>query len=270
MNTKNRTDRGWGTLLLSGLILLTLPGSALARDIDYLNSEVDVHVTPGEPTQIKFPGKISGGFRKRLSTLSLDRKDSDLIIFASDAINQNGEAIIVRLDDGRSYSLRVKRSNPDSPRDSTVTIHDERGGALVDADEEEAAYQDRPFPQAKATQVAGLMREMVLNAEFGKGSIPGYRVSDRFKGEPILNDGTLTATVNRIFIGPNLWGYELDVANQLDQGQRLNPATFRIDGTRAISMSNWELAARPMNAEQQVAGKHKTKVYVVTRAKKAN
>src|SRR5438046_2066199 len=67
--------------------------AALARDVDYKNGEVSVYVNPSEPTQIQFPGTISGGFKRKLSTLSLDRKDSDLIIFASEGISETGEAI---------------------------------------------------------------------------------------------------------------------------------------------------------------------------------
>ncbi|MFN4895359.1 MAG: hypothetical protein ACK5HO_06205, partial [Pseudomonadota bacterium] len=62
-------------------------------------------------------------------------------------------------------------------------------------------------------------------------------------------------------------GYVLDASNLLDQSQKLNPATFRIDGTRAISASNWELAARPMTIEHQVSGRDQAKVYIVTRAR---
>jgi hypothetical protein len=111
------------------------------------------------------------------------------------------------------------------------------------------------------------MREMALVAEFGKGQIPGYQVSEKFKGQTVVSDGALLAKIDRIFIGANLWGYVLDTTNLLDQSQKLNPATFRIDGTRAISASNWELSARPLNVEQQVAGKHNAKVYIVTRAR---
>jgi hypothetical protein len=70
-----------------------------------------------------------------------------------------------------------------------------------------------------------------------------------------------------MFIGPNLWGYVLDTTNLLDQSQKLNPATFRIDGTRAVSASAWELAARPLNVEEQISNKHNAKVYIVTRSR---
>jgi hypothetical protein len=111
------------------------------------------------------------------------------------------------------------------------------------------------------------MREMILVSEFGKGKISGYQVSEKFKGETVISDGAVLAKIDKIFTGPNLWGYVLDATNLLDQTQRINPATFRIDGTRAVSISNGELSPRPLNVEEQVAGKHNTKVYVVTRAR---
>jgi hypothetical protein len=255
--------------MIVGAAVLLLPGVSLARDVDYKSQEVQIRVTPNEPTQIQFPGEIAGGFRRRDSSLSLDRKNSDLVIFSNEGISKRGEAIIVRLKDGRSYSLRVFRADEDNPRDTIVSIRDERGSLIADASEEELpAYKERQFRYAKPTQVSGLMREMVLAMEFGKDKIPGYKTSDRFRGEPVMNDGTMKAEIEKIFIGPNLWGYVISTSNLLDQGQRLNPASFRLDGTRAISADSWELAPRPMNIEQQIAGKHNARVYVITRAKK--
>ena len=82
-----------------------------------------------------------------------------------------------------------------------------------------------------------------------------------------MSDGSVLAKIDKIFVGPNLWGYVLDTTNLLDQSQKLNAATFRIDGTRAISSSSWELTARPLNVEEQISGKHNAKVYIVTRSR---
>lgn len=252
--------------LATGLTLVA-PALSYARDVDYEKGEVVVRVTPGEPTQIQFPGTIDGGFMKKASTLSLQPKDNDLVVFAKESINEAGEAIIVRLKDGRSYAVRVARAAADKPRDDVVNINDARG-SILGADEEEPPYKERRFDYAPPSQVSGFMRELVLAAEFGKASIAGYRMSDAYRGQQVLNDGTLNATIDRIYIGPTLWGYVLDAANTLEQTQKLNPAAFRVDGTRAVSAKNWELAPVPMNIEQQLSGKHKTKVYIITKARK--
>lgn len=253
--------------LLAFLILISWVDQGFARDIEYKDGEVSVYVAPGEPTQVQFPGTISGGFKRKQSSLSLDRKEGDLIIFASETLADNGEAIIVRLMDGRSYSMRVLRASQENPRDPTLKVKDDRGSLVAAADEEDPGYKERKYQVAPSSTVAGLMREMVLVAEFGKQSVAGYRISDRYSGQPVLNDGTILATVDKIFIGPNYWGYVVNAQNTLDTNQRINPATFRLDGTRAISINNWELAARPMNIEQQIAAKDKTKIYIITRAK---
>ena len=260
------------TVLLSMSLVLGLAVTARlawARDVEYSNSEVNVNVSPGEPTQIQFPGKIAGGFKKKSSAVSIERKDDTLIVFAGDNMPSSGEAILVRLEDGRSYSMRIMRASAASPRDPTVSIKDERGSIIAGSEEEEPAYREKNFEYAPPNQVSGLMREMILAMELGKKAIAGYRVSDQYSGEVVLDDGTIRAKVDKIFIGPNLWGYVLSAENMLDQSQKLNPASFRLDGTRAISFTNWELAARPLNVEQQISGKDKTKVYIVTRARKA-
>lgn len=257
----------YGITLGMMTVLLTAVAPAYARDVEYKGGEVNVYVNPSEPTQIQFPGEISGGFKRKLSALSLDRKDSDLVVFASEGITDSGEAIIVRLKDGRSYSVRVRRSNAANPRDALVRVEDDRTGILSE-EEEDPAYKEKKFEYAPPSQVSGLMREMMLASEFGKLNITGYRVSDRYKGEIVLNDGTVNATIDRIFIGPTLWGYVIDAQNLMEQSQKINPATFRLDGTRAVSASNWELAPKPLNIEQQVSGKDRTKIYIVTRARK--
>lgn len=257
---------GW-LMVLALLVALTMnfPTNSVARDLEYKDGEVDILVLPSEPTQIRFPGEIVGGFKKSLSSLSLEKRDADLIVFGNEGITEQGESIIVRLKDGRSYALRIKRAANPEERDDVVRLEDNSIG-LADEDEDELEpWQTKQFRKAPKSSVAGLMREMVLVTEFGKKSITGYRVSDRYQGETLLNDGTMLATVEHIFIGPRLWGYVINTENLLDQSQKINPATFRIDGTRAVSASNWELAPRPLNIEQQITRKDKTKVYVVTR-----
>jgi hypothetical protein len=259
------------TLLTCSLIFGVSISSAFARDIEYKGSEAEVFInTGGEPTQVRFPGKVVGGYKSKISTVTVERKESDIILFAQESLSDVGDAIIVRLEDGRSYSLRVKPANEMNPRDTLVKVEDGRGVFQDYAEEDaegEAAYKEKDFAYAPSSTVSGLMREMVLVAEFGKKGISGYRVSDRYKGEPILNDGAISAVIDRIFIGPNLWGYVVDASNLLDQGQKINPASFRIDGTRAIMAEKWELSPKPLNIEQQIARGDKSKIYIVTRAK---
>ena len=250
---------------MTSIAILFVASNSFAKDIEYQGTEVSIYVTPGEPTQVTFPGDIQGGFKKNVSALHLDRKDSDLIVFANEGIDDRGEAIIVRLKDGRSYSVRIKVAEGGNKRDDVIQILDERKKYT---DEEELKdYEERNYGYAPPTTVSGLMRDMILVAEFGKPSIAGYKVSERYKGETVLSDGTLVAKIDQIFLGSKFWGYVIETSNLLDQTQRLNPASFRIDGTRAISASRWELTGRPLNIEQQLAGKDKTKVYVITKAR---
>ncbi len=259
--------RFYSRVTILALALLLNVGTAQAREIDYDNDEIDIYVTPGEPTQVQFPGVISGGFKRKVSSLSLERKGEDLIVFAGDALTKDpGEAIIVRLQDDRTFSVRIRQSDESNLRDGIVRIRDRRTPFLAAADDD-PPHRERRFDYAPPSTVAGLMREMILVSEFGKQSIAGYRASDRYRGEAVINDGTMVATIDRIFIGPNLWGYVVDAKNLIDQTQKINPATFRLDGTRAISAQRWELSPRPLNIEQQVADRHNSKIYIVTRAR---
>ena len=243
---------------------------AYARDLNYTGTEQTIYVTPGEPTQIVFPSKIEGGFKRKNSSLALERKDNFLVVFAQPEIPYEGEALLVQLDDKHSYALRISPADDDHPRDEQAKVIEDREetGGGEEEDVPPSNYsQPRGF--APPTVASGLVREMMLVAEFGKQrGIPGYRRSNKFSGETILNDGTVEAKIDEIFMGPDLWGYVVNVENLLDTNHKLNPASFRLDGTRAVGAERWELAARPVTAEQKVAGQHHAKVYIVTKAQK--
>jgi hypothetical protein len=255
-------------LVVALVTTLLSTGVAFARDIDYGDEEVKIFVTPGEPTSIQFPGPVAGGYRKKVSALSVEPRDRDLIVFAGEQLPENGEAIIVRLKDGRSYSVRIARAAADGKRDDFIKIKDTRQSVIDDSEEDEPAYKEKNFEYAPPSRISGLMREMVLVAEFGKAKIPGYRKTTDYRGQALLDDGTLRATIDQVFIGHNLWGYVIDAENKLGTAQKINPAAFRIDGARAVSARYWELAPIPMTIEHQVSGKHRTKVYIVARARR--
>ncbi len=237
---------------------------AYARDLRYTGNEETVYVRPGEPTQVSFPENILGGFKRKNSSISLDKKDNYLIVFSQPELPPEGEAIIVHLDDKRSYALRIKPASNLNSRDEAVTILDDR---RPESSDEEETITRAPTGFAPASVVSGLMRELVLVAEFGKKrGIPGYQRSNRYAGEVIMHDGAVEVKIDEIFMGSNLWGYVATVTNLLDTTQRLNPASFRLDGTHAVSASRWELAPRPMTAEQEIANAHIAKIYIITRS----
>ena len=256
------------SLILATAALLVLPSSAFCRDIEYKGGEVSVYIRPGEPTQVQFPEDIQSGYKRKQSALSIDRKGRDLVVFAADTLVDEGEAIIVRLKNGSSYSLRILKADDHNARDSLVNIAND-SSLVLSSEEEGPSFGGPVSAKASAQTVSGLLREMVLVAEFGKGDIKGYRVSNQYRGETVLNDGTVVAKIDKIFMGPKYWGYVMDAANKLGTSQKLNPATFRLDGTRAISAERWELSPTPLNIEEQIAGDHKTKVYVITKARRS-
>lgn len=224
-------------ILFLCLISFLISSVSFAREIEYLESEVTVYVTPGEPTQIQFVDDIKGGVKPSGSAINVERKGKDLVVFAKEELRTSGEAIIVTLKNDRSYSLRIKPVDAYNPRDDMVQIIDKSFSPIPD-DSEVPAYKRDQYPNAPTNSVSGLMREMALFSEFGKSKIPGYRVNEQHKGEVILDDGTMLAVIDKIFIGSDLWGYVINTQNMLDSTQQINPATFRVDGTRAVNVTS--------------------------------
>lgn len=273
MKTLFENSRKAVVIALSVLVCAELnfaPSDAFARDVNYLGKEESVYVTPGEPTQVAFPGKILGGYKRKQSRLSLERQDNYLVLFGRPELPAEGEAIIVILDDHRSYALRVRPSSDANNRDELVTVKDDRELDYEITNTTPATPSEQPVGYAPSSTVSGLMREMILTAEFGRQKgIPGYRRSNKYSGETILQDGALKATIEEMFLGADLWGYVVTVENMVDSNQRINPAVFRLDGTKAIVAQRWELAPRPITAEQQVSNQHTTRLYIITRSKRS-
>lgn len=260
INTEKRTRNIY--LAFAAMLVFAIP--SYAREIVYTGNEEPIYIRPGEPTQIKFPSNIAGGYRRSRTALRLQRRDNFLVIFAQPELSPDGEGIIVHLEDKRSFALRMVPSSEDQERDAMVNVQDVRDEDYETKEDE--TYADDNY--APPTVVSGLMRNMILVAEFGKQKgISGYRRSNRYSGEVLLNDGTMEAKLDEIFISGGLWGYVLSVENLLETNQKINPANFRLDGTRGVLAQDWELAPRPVTAEQQLSGKHKTKVYIVTKSK---
>lgn len=261
-----KLSKVFSLVALFGLICIIKMGVAHARDVNYQGSEIPVYVTPGEPTQITFPSKIAGGFKRKHTSLALERQGNFLVVFAQPEIPYEGEALLVHLDDKRSYALRILPADDDNVRDEFINIKDLRENYLGDGD----GAKDERFPTqgyAPPTIVPGLMREMILISEFGKrGGISGYSRSNTYAGETILDDGTILAKIKEVFLGTSLWGYVIEVENLLDTTYKINPAAFRLDGTRAVLAERWELAPRPETAEQSIANAHKSKLYIVTKS----
>ena len=257
-------------LMLSVVLFIGI-NSAQAREVNYNGSEITVFVKPGEPTQISFPGAVEGGFKGKQAPISLEKQDNYLVVFAQPNISIEGEAIIVHLNDKRTYSVRLKPAVDGQRRDGFVEIVDQRPPPIeiTTTNRETETSGGRARRKAPPTAVSGLMRELMLRAEFGKKkNIPGYRPSNKFTGEVVLQDGTMEVKIEEILMGSNLWGYVLTARNLLNTTQKINPATFRLDGTRAVSAQRWELAPLPLTAEQRISNAHIARIYVVTRAQR--
>jgi hypothetical protein len=76
-----------------------------------------IEVRPYEPTQVVFPRKIDHGFKHPNSDVKVDKAANVLVVSASESLKKGGEPIVVFLDDGTFFPLRIiKAANPASRR----------------------------------------------------------------------------------------------------------------------------------------------------------
>lgn len=81
-----------------------------------------VYAAVGEPLLVYFPGKISGGFKRRVSNLAIERGEDYLVLFAEKSLPPEGEALLVRSDDLNFYSFRVKLADQEHKPDVKVRL----------------------------------------------------------------------------------------------------------------------------------------------------
>lgn len=84
--------------------------------------EVIARVAVGEPTQITFPTKIWAGYKKKDSNISIDRRGAYIVVFASAELPPEGEAILIILENGTSFPIRLKPADSKHPRDAILEI----------------------------------------------------------------------------------------------------------------------------------------------------
>ena len=76
-----------------------------------------IEVRPYEPTQVVFPRKIDYGLKHPNSDVKVDKAANVLVVSASESLKKGGESIVVFLDDGTFFPLRIiKAANPASRR----------------------------------------------------------------------------------------------------------------------------------------------------------
>lgn len=83
----------------------------------WLREERVIEVRPYEPTQVVFPRNIDSGFKHPNSDVKVDKRANVLVVSASESLKKGGEPIVVFLDDGTFFPLRIiKAANPASRR----------------------------------------------------------------------------------------------------------------------------------------------------------
>ena len=113
-------------LIIALFILFNLVAVNLyARDILYEGSEVQVFVTPGEPTQIDFDAEVQSGFKGSGAGFKVEPNGKSIIIFPQEELSASGGVIIVKLKNDKTYTMRVKSADTYNPRDDIVTLKDD-------------------------------------------------------------------------------------------------------------------------------------------------
>jgi hypothetical protein len=83
----------------------------------WLREEKIIEVRPYETTQVVFPRNVDYGFKHPNSDVKVDKAANVLVVSASESLKKGGEPIVVFLDDGTFFPLRIiKAADPASRR----------------------------------------------------------------------------------------------------------------------------------------------------------
>lgn len=81
---------------------------------------VGVRLETGRKTVLSFPVEVVGGFRRSRSNLTLSRRGKDVELAPLDGLTVDGEAVLIKLKDGRWYSVRARRADAQHPADISL------------------------------------------------------------------------------------------------------------------------------------------------------
>ena len=99
-------------------------GRELDASLEIIRSfdQPSVYAAAGEPLLVQFPDKILGGFKRKSSGLSIERKEDFLVLFAQKDLDPAGEALLVQTEDLTFYSFRVMLASAEHRADVRVKL----------------------------------------------------------------------------------------------------------------------------------------------------
>jgi hypothetical protein len=105
-----------------------LPSTFSDAEITFGPSDPVINVAIGDPTVIEFEAAVDGGWMRKSSGLSLQPRDNVLAVFPSSKLQPQGEAIAVRLKDGRIYRMHFAPADASHPAQGRIKVSSPKAG----------------------------------------------------------------------------------------------------------------------------------------------
>ncbi|MFQ5945142.1 MAG: type-F conjugative transfer system secretin TraK [Anaerolineae bacterium] len=235
-------------VLTAGCLMGPVPTTARpagTRVIPWSGEAVTVRIAQGRTTSVAFPAQIASLVTTAgKDALSLETAGSRLYLTPLTP-DYSGEVFVV-LTTGEQVPLLAVSGDPETA-DLSVHIISEKTRA------QEALQQ-----AARRWTPLRLLRAMILNIEEA-----GVTVTDTRPPAVVYNDSILVLRVFARWRTPRYEGVILEAENRTEHWLRLALESLRFPGLLAVHAERETLAPTPSTAEERLAGREKSRVYLV-------
>lgn len=246
MNRRGRarvTPQVWlaGVLVV---LLSTAAAPAWARVVEDTGQEIAIRVARGHTTEVVF----SEGIHQVVTSLGKDALSLETAggrLYLSPLVDEVQGTVFVVLESERSIPLALVPATAAGPQDVSVRV-------LSPAREAGAA----PAPPDALTPL-GLLRRMVLRQE-----IPGVQVAAGGARE-VYNDQAVRLTLAEVWRASQLEGDVLVAENLRTIWIQLPIERIHFPGLLAIHAEAEVLAPHPTTAEERLAQRHRTRLFLI-------
>lgn len=229
-------------LAVDGLILAS-PALARTRIVEVRGQEIPIRLAPGQTTEIIFSEPI----RQVVTSVGKDALSLETVgarLYLAPLASGLHGTIFVLLESDRSVPLALLPAEPSAPPDLSVRVLSPQRDA-----------------RAQAETLQGLTPLRLLRAMLGGQEFPGVKVA-RAERE-VYNDQAVRLTLYEVWRAPQLEGNLLIAENLHATWIRLPLERIHFPGLLAVHAESEVLAPQPNGAEAQLAGRHRTRVFLV-------
>jgi hypothetical protein len=201
-----------------------------------------------EPVKLVFPGTVRSATGPRGRKVLGKTEGNALFLWTKGSLPTGGESLLVLLADGRQYRLQIVE-------DSERFLRLVRVGLPLSG---QATLETPPQPllpvEPESYDSIDIQR---MIAALEKGGTPsGYHAVDSLNSRPLVDDGSMRASIEKALVAKNLMGFKVRIENLTDQELQISKSSLGVGDIVGLKMNRNTLGPRPPRFTSHTLSEH--------------